>query len=57
MSETFQFIAARAKEYPQITRRSQMSKQTFLSSRITGEKRAAYSYVLTPRTSLPIIFA
>jgi hypothetical protein len=57
MSETFQFIAMRAKEHPQIIRRSQMSKQAFFSSRTTGEKRTEYSYALTPRTSLPIISA
>lgn len=57
MSETFQFIVARAKEYPQITRRSQMSKQVFIYTRTTGEKKGSYTYALTPRTSHPIIFA
>jgi len=57
MSETFQFIVARAKEYPQITRRSQMSKQVFIYERTNGEKETTYTYTLTPRTSHPIIFA
>ena len=55
MSQTFQFIATRAKEHPQIIRKSQMSKQAFVSSKTTGEKITEYSSELTPRTSLTII--
>ncbi|WFN34356.1 hypothetical protein L1S32_11005 [Methanogenium sp. S4BF] len=57
MSQTFQFIATRAKDHPQIIRRSQMSKQAFFSSRTTGEKRTEYSYESTPRPIYPIISA
>jgi cell envelope opacity-associated protein A len=57
MSETFQFIIARAKEYPQVTRRSQMSKQVSIYTKTTGDKKATYTYALTPRTSAPIILA
>ncbi|MDE4908647.1 hypothetical protein L0665_08515 [Methanogenium marinum] len=56
MSQTFQFIATRAKDHPQIIRKSQMSKQAFFSSRTTGENRTEYSSTLTPRKSHTIIY-
>ncbi|WP_165074326.1 hypothetical protein [Methanogenium sp. MK-MG] len=52
MSQTFQFIAARAKEHPQIIRKNQMSKQAFISSRTNGEERREYIHTSTPRTFL-----
>ncbi|WP_062399113.1 hypothetical protein [Methanogenium cariaci] len=58
MSQTFQFIAARAKEYPpQVIRRNQMSKQAFLSGRTNNEEGGECIHRSNPRTHLPIISA
>jgi hypothetical protein len=57
MSQTFEFIATRAKEYPQIIRRSQMSKEAFFSSRKTGGKETEGSFESTPQAPSPIISA
>jgi hypothetical protein len=57
MSQTFEFIATRAKEYPQIIRRSQMSKEAFFSSRTTGGKETEGSFESTPQAPSPIISA
>ncbi|MFA5394468.1 MAG: hypothetical protein WC346_00430 [Methanogenium sp.] len=57
MSQTFQFIVARAKEHPQIIRRSQMSKQAFFSSRATSEKEMACSNEAISQPPHPIISA